>query len=94
MNPAERMRRSARKRVPPESDSDSDYNVDDENSVSDGSEFALGTTSSSTEHSDKSSRSEDLLPQHSTPPLPGRTVFESWDAFDTYIRTYQAESTR
>ncbi|KAF4146850.1 hypothetical protein GN958_ATG03987 [Phytophthora infestans] len=33
MNPAERMRRSARKRVPPESDSDSDYNVDDETAL-------------------------------------------------------------
>ncbi|KAF1784498.1 hypothetical protein GQ600_9387 [Phytophthora cactorum] len=44
--------------------------MDDDNSVSNGSEFALGTTSSSTEHSDKSSRSGDLLRQNSRLPLP------------------------
>ncbi|KAG3107915.1 hypothetical protein PI124_g16727 [Phytophthora idaei] len=64
----------------------------DDNSVSDGSEFALGTTSSSTEHSDKSSRSGDLLRQHSRLPPPACTEFNSWDAIDSYIRAYQRET--
>ncbi|ETP28433.1 hypothetical protein F442_22278 [Phytophthora nicotianae P10297] len=88
----EKVRSSARKRLPPESDSDSEYNVDDENSVSDGSEFTLGTTSSSTEQSDKSNREGDFVRQHSTLPVPDRTEFESWEAFDTYIRSYQSET--
>ncbi|KAG6946138.1 hypothetical protein JG687_00016887 [Phytophthora cactorum] len=60
--------------------------MDDDNSVRDGSEFALGTTSSSTEHSDKSSRSGDLLRRLLRLRPPACTDFNSWDAFDSYIR--------
>ncbi|ETL24396.1 hypothetical protein L916_21590, partial [Phytophthora nicotianae] len=34
----------------------------------------------------------DFVRQHSTLPVPDRTEFESWEAFDTYIRSYQSET--
>ncbi|EEY70115.1 uncharacterized protein PITG_06683 [Phytophthora infestans T30-4] len=48
MRVAERMRPSTRKRLSPDSASGNDYIIEDENNVTDGSDFALGTTSSST----------------------------------------------
>ncbi|KAF4128300.1 hypothetical protein GN958_ATG22493, partial [Phytophthora infestans] len=47
MRVAERMRPSTRKRLSPDSASGNDYIIEDENNVTDGSDFALGTTSSS-----------------------------------------------
>ncbi|KAF1785425.1 hypothetical protein GQ600_3342 [Phytophthora cactorum] len=80
------MRPSARKRpLPPLPPTATVTTPWTNNSVSDGSEFALARRRARQSNSDKSSRSGDLLRQHSRLP-PACTEFNSWDAIDSYIR--------